>query len=200
MSLIQLSAGRGPLECSWVVGLVAREIEKEALTVGLSCMVLSKEDGEQRRCYKSMVLSVTGDSLDQFLGRWIGTVQWIAPSPFRPSHRRKNWFVSVALLPEITSTHFDEKEVRVDTMRASGAGGQHVNKTDSAVRLTHLPTGTVVTVSVERSQMRNKVLAMRLLQGKLATREAEAMAKQDRVNWQKHNELIRGNPVRLFRR
>lgn len=200
MSLIQISAGRGPLECSWVVGLVVCEIEKEARAKGLSFTVVSQEEDGSRDCYKSMVLSITGDNIEQFLRTWIGTVQWIAQSPFRPKHKRKNWFVSVSLLPEVQRSTFDEKEVRIDTMRASGAGGQHVNKTDSAVRVTHLSTGTIVTVSAERSQMRNKALAFQLLQGKLALQEADAQAQQERANWQNHNELVRGNPVRVFRR
>ncbi len=200
MRLLQISSGRGPLECSRAVFGVFKEMVKEAKASGIDISLVSCEEDRSRDTYKSAVVSLRGESIDMFINGWIGSVQWIEQSPYRLSHKRKNWFVSISELPVVEESDLDMNNIRIDTMRSSGAGGQHVNKTESAVRVTHIPTGVMVAISAERSQHRNKAVAISLLMQKL-TDENHRLAKvQERDNWQNHNELVRGNPVRVFRR
>jgi peptide chain release factor len=141
-----------------------------------------------------------GPSLEDFAKTWRGTVQWTARSPFRPEHKRKNWFVGVEVIEPVDETRFNLKEVRWETMRASGPGGQHVNRTESAVRVTHLPTGVQATAMEERSQHRNRKLALARLTNKLAEINSKRHGEAREERWRAHQELERGNPVRVFRK
>lgn len=199
MRLIQISAGRGPLECSWVVGKVMMRLCKEAESLGLRVSFMTKEEDEQPDCFKSVILSIEGEGDSDFLNGWLGTIKWIAASPFRPNHKRKNWFVSVSELSGEVMTDFDLTAVRFETMRSSGAGGQHVNKTESAVRVTHVETGVSVVVSAERSQYRNKSVALRILAEKLQAIQDTKVAARQHSNWLQHSALERGNPIRILR-
>ena len=130
---------------------------------------------------KSATFTVKGENAYGILKAERGVHRLVRLSPFDQAHRRHTSFAQVIvspLLPEDTDVEIDEGDLRIDTYRASGAGGQHVNKTDSAVRLTHLPSGIVVSVQNERSQSSNKQTAMRILRSRLAElaveeREAE---------------------------
>ena len=161
---------------------------------------LDVEPGPGPATAQSVQLSlIGGESVDRFVGAWRGTVQWIPQSPFRPEHKRKNWFVGVEVLEPPAAARFDPGDVRFETMRASGPGGQHVNRTESAVRVTHVPTGLQASASEERSQHRNKALAMARLAHKLEGLEEQRRGEADRDRWRAHQELERGNPVRVFR-
>jgi len=93
---------------------------------------------------------------------------------------------------------FSVRDVRIETMRASGAGGQHVNKTESCVRAVHIPTMTSVVIANQRSQLRNKAVALVVLMNKVEENKNVERNQRERENWQNHNELIRGNPVRKY--
>jgi len=148
----------------------------------------------------SALISISGGSeLEAFAASWIGTVQWTARSPFRPEHKRKNWFVGVDVIEPVDETSFSPQDVHWQTMRASGPGGQHVNKTESAVRVIHVPTGTEATAMEERSQYRNRKLALARLMQKLNRLDAKRFGEARHVRWRAHQDLQRGNPVRVFR-
>lgn len=196
---IQITSGRGPVECCRVVFKIVEKILKEAKQQGIYAEVVEREEGEKNRTLLSAVLFLAGENLDTFVDSWEGTVLWIAESPYRKFHKRKNWFVGVQCLPVFEENKWNENDIRVQTLKASGPGGQHVNKTESAVRVTHIPSGISVTASDERSQLQNKKQSIERLKIKLAAYEQEREMAFEQTNWQNHNELERGNPVRVIR-
>jgi peptide chain release factor len=193
---VQLSAGRGPTECCWVVARIAERLQAEASAVTVEDIEL--EPGPEPGTLRSALLRMTGAGRLQLLSRWTGTVQWIGRSPFRPHHRRRNWFVSVQPWDAPVAEQVAHVDIRFETMRASGPGGQHVNRTESAVRAIHVPTGISVVASGERSQHMNKRIATALLLRRLAGRERSAEQAEKQSRWRQHDGLERGNAVRVF--
>jgi len=197
---LQVTAGQGPSECAWVVVKVLEQIQQEAKSASLELRTIGIEPGPEAGTAQSALISISGDArLEEFANSWRGTVQWTARSPFRPGHKRKNWFVGIDILEPVNETRFDLKEVRWETMRARGPGGQHVNRTESAVRVTHLPTGVQSTAMEERSQHSNRQLALARLIRKLDELNSKRHDGASKERWRAHQELERDNPVRVFR-
>ena len=147
----------------------------------------------------SAMLLVKGKDIESFTAKWEGTIQWISQSPYRKFHKRKNWFVGVIFHDISKDIKWNEKDISYQTMRSSGPGGQNVNKVESAVRATHIPTGVTVTASTERSQMMNKKEAVEKLKNKLMTFQIEKANERVQEQWMEHNTLLRGNPIRIFK-
>ena len=196
---IQITSGRGPAECCRVVSKIVEYILREARQRGIYAEVVEREEGEVNRTLLSAVLFLAGENLSYFTDSWEGTVLWVAQSPYRKFHKRKNWFVGVQCLQDFEENKWNESDIRVQTLKASGPGGQHVNKTESAVRVTHIPSGISVTSSEERSQLQNKKQAIERLKIKLLAYEQKRAMAFMQDNWQNHNELERGNPVRVIK-
>jgi peptide chain release factor len=154
--------------------------------------------GVNPKTFKSVLIALEGEDLSTFIKSFEGTVQWIGKSMFRPNHKRKNWFVGVSAFLPPETPHWLENEFKIETMRASGPGGQHVNKTETAVRITHLPTGIRAIAQEERSQHFNRKLAMSRLNRLLLKKENETISETQSNRWNHHNRLERGNPVRVF--
>jgi peptide chain release factor len=196
---LQITAGKGPAECGLAVVKVLEHIRVAAADAGLSTKTIEVEPGPQAGTALSALIVISGpQDLKAFVDTWRGTVQWIARSPFRPEHRRKNWFVGVEVFEPVEETHFNPKDVKWETMRASGPGGQHVNRTESAVRATHSPTGVQATAMEERSQHRNRKLALARLAQKLTQHDAYKQGETRDDLWRSHQQLERGNPVRVL--
>ncbi|MGB0907230.1 MAG: peptide chain release factor H, partial [Maricaulaceae bacterium] len=154
---INITSGNGPRECQWVVVKLAQAFVKEAKREELEANIVW--DGEAVLTAPSLLLGLKGEGAKAFVNDRLGTVRWIGQSPFRKNHKRKNWFAGVNLVPKLEDVpSLKESDIRYQTMKASGPGGQHVNKTESAVRAIHVPTGLTVTASDERSQFANKKL------------------------------------------
>ncbi len=196
---MQLTAGKGPAECAWAVVQVLAHLRNEANSAGLEARTLELIPGDEAGTAQSALVALTGEGAEAFAGAWRGTVQWIGKSPFRPTHRRKNWFVGIEVLEPVAETRFDSRDVAWETMRASGPGGQHVNRTESAVRVTHLPTGVQASASEERSQHRNRKLALARLAAKLEEEGERKHAEVRQQRWKAHQDLERGNAVRVLR-
>ena len=196
---LQITAGQGPIECAWAVIKVIEKLHTEAATAKLETKTLELEPGPVPGTAHSALLTISGSNLEPFLAHWQGTIQWIARSPFRPTHKRRNWFVGIDVLEPVEETRFSIHEVKWETMRASGPGGQHVNRTESAVRVTHLPTGIQVHAAEERSQHRNRKLALARLAQKLADIQTGEHDKARTQRWKAHQDLQRGSPTRIFR-
>ncbi|MBF0226982.1 MAG: peptide chain release factor H [Desulfobacterales bacterium] len=198
ISWIQITSGRGPEECCWVVSKLSECIIKEAEDLNITTRILETISGDKPKTFKSILIALESENPSSFMGQFEGTVQWIGKSMFRTHHKRKNWFVGVnAFFPPELQQRSDD-EFRIEIMKSSGPGGQHVNKTESAVRITHIPTGLSATAQEERSQSMNKKLALSRLHGLLKQKDNEEIKKAQNDRWDKHNNLERGNPVRVY--
>lgn len=190
---IQISSGQGPIECELAVGLLAKALQAEFIGLELKKTVPAREEN----CYSSITLELSNIEQESELMKLEGTVQWICRSPFRPHHKRKNWYVDVSILSdaEIIDAGFDYK---IEYFHCGGKGGQNVNKVETGVRLIHLSTGVIVTATEERTQQANRRIAEKKLQEILRQRQIESNQKADREAWHEHYQLERGNPVRVY--
>lgn len=196
---IQFTAGRGPEECNQackkIVNIFVKECEK--LNIILNC--IDVQEGEEYG-YMSVMLA-SPDDLNELKNKWEGTIKYICTkNAIRPNHKRKNWFVGCKFYEyKDNEVKLDLKDVRIDTMRASGAGGQHVNRTESCVRLVHIPTGITVICQAERSQIRNREIGLQILKSKIAEYNKTGQLEDQREKWLNQIQLERGNEVLTFK-
>lgn len=195
---IQITAGRGPVECQWVVGQVLAALSAEAQQAGLAVELLEAVQGDGPGLLRSVLLSAEGAGLVPFVRGWQGSIQWVGKSAQRPNHKRRNYFVGVEALEPPQAQAFSDKDLVFETMRGAGPGGQHVNKTESCVRVTHLPSGRRAVGREERSQQQNRRLAVARLAALLKEDGEEARARAEQTRWDQHNSLERGNPTRTY--
>lgn len=141
-----------------------------------------------------------GAGAQAFASCWCGCLLWVCDSPYRKLHKRKNWFLHGAAFapPQVPQVPPNSGEIRYEATRASGPGGQHVNKTDSAIRATHVASGLSVKVQTERSQHANKRLAGQLLASKLANLAQAEAEHQKSARRMGHLQAERGNAARVF--
>ena len=197
---IQISSGRGPAECCWVAARTAEQILAEAGAQNIKAQVIRTVPGPGKETFKSILISVeAGVGVKVFLSQWQGTVKWIGKSRYRPEHKRKNWFVSVDVFSPVSAKTWHIGEIKFETMRSSGPGGQHANKTESALRARHLPSGLSAVASEERSQHLNKRLAMARLDQRMKRKNDEGRKQKEQQQWDHHNNLVRGNARRIFK-
>lgn len=187
------------MECARAVCLVAREMRKShpALEV-----VDYEPHHTEPGCFMSMTFRVDApeDEVLQMKSDWEGPVLWVATqNPYRPNHRRRNWFVAVHFHDEAAMIPIADRDIRYETSRSGGAGGQKVNKVESAVRAIHVPTGIAVRCEDERSQTQNKARARERLILKLTLVNESQQAEAQRQAWSNHNSVERGNPKKTFR-
>ncbi|HEX6680586.1 MAG TPA: peptide chain release factor 2 [Gaiellaceae bacterium] len=174
-AVVTIHAGTGGTDAQDWAEILLRMYLRWASDRGFQVELVEASPGEEAGL-KSATFTVKGENGYGILKAERGVHRLVRLSPFDQAHRRHTSFAQVIvspLLPEDEDVELDESDLRIDTYRASGAGGQHVNKTDSAVRITHLPTGVVVSVQNERSQAANKQTATRILRSRLAELEQE---------------------------
>lgn len=198
--IVQITSGRGPIECCRAVARVQEMILKQCKTKGITVYVLDSKKADLKGTLLSATLLAQGDHLQPFIDEWQGTIQWIAQSPYRKFHKRKNWFVGISVFTLQEQALWNPKDVVIETCRASGPGGQHVNKVETAVRCRHLPSGIQVLAADSRSQLQNKQLAMERLKAKVLAWQTEQLVAQQQNQWQEHNVLERGNAVKVIER
>ena len=195
-AILKLNAGAGGTEsCDWC-SMLYRMYSRWAERKGFSLEVLDYLDGDE-----SVTFQVNGVNAYGYLKSEKGVHRLVRISPFNAQGKRQTSFVSLDVMPDIEEdldVEIDEKDLRIDTYRSSGAGGQHINKTSSAIRITHIPTGTVVQCQNERSQFQNKDKAMQMLKAKLYLLKQEANVEKLSDIRGEVKDIAWGNQIRSY--
>jgi peptide chain release factor 2 len=199
-AIVSINAGAGGTEAQDWVEMILRMYLRWAEKRGFKTEIIDILVGEEAGL-KNVTFTVNGDYAYGYLKAETGIHRLVRISPFDAGARRHTSFASVFVIPEISDDvviAIDEKELRIDTFRSSGAGGQHVNKTDSAVRITHLPTGIVVQCQNERSQHKNKATAMKILKARLYEREMKEKSEKLEELHNTKKEIAWGSQIRSY--
>ncbi|MDE2794519.1 MAG: peptide chain release factor 2 [Gemmatimonadota bacterium] len=199
-AMLTIHPGAGGLESQDWAEMLSRMYMRWAERRGFGLKVLDLQPAEEAGI-KSVTLEITGDHAYGYLRAEKGVHRLVRISPFDSQSRRHTSFASVFVYPVLDDEieiEIDESDLRVDTFRASGAGGQHVNKTDSAIRITHEPTGIVVSCQQERSQHKNRSTAMKMLKAALYQRAREEKEKEKQAIESSKTEIAWGNQIRSY--
>ena len=199
-AILKLNAGAGGTEsCDWC-GMLYRMYTRWAEKKGFAVEVLDYLDGDEAGI-KSVTFQVNGENAYGYLKSEKGVHRLVRISPFNAQGKRQTSFVSLDVMPDIeedVDVEINDEDLRIDTYRSSGAGGQHINKTDSAIRLTHLPTGIVVACQSERSQHKNRAKAMSMLKAKIYEYEQDKKREDLKRFYGPKGEIAWGSQIRSY--
>ena len=199
-ALVEIHSGAGGVESQDWVEMLLRMYSRWAESKKFSLNLIDQSVGEEAGL-KSVTIRIEGDNAYGWLKLETGIHRLVRISPFDSQSRRHTSFASVFCYPEVDNTvniNIVDKDLRIDTFRASGAGGQHVNKTDSAVRITHLPSNLSVQCQSSRSQHRNKTMALEMLKSKLYEIELKKEDEENKKNRSEKGDISWGNQIRSY--
>ncbi len=186
--IYQISSGQGPAECELGVAKFLEYLKKH-----YNIEVLDYSKGYYADTYRSVRFSSTDD-----LSGFVGSIQWVCQSIYRPTHKRKNWFIDFSVCPIALAENFDERQITFETFRSGGNGGQNVNKVETGVRAIYTPNGLSAVCTDERSQFQNKQRAIAKLKSAITLANDERKAKATNDVWKRHTQIVRGDAVCKF--
>ena len=198
--ILEIHPGAGGTEAQDWASMLLRMYQRWADSRKFTTEILDYLDGDEAGL-KSVTLGIKGENVYGLLRNEKGIHRLIRISPFDSSGRRHTSFASVDVIPDVSQDiqiNINEGDLRIDVFRASGAGGQHVNRTNSAVRITHLPTNIVVQCQNEKSQHRNKDTAMQILRGRLYERELRILEEEHKNQYQEKDAINFGSQIRTY--
>jgi len=181
--IYQISSGQGPAECELGVAKLLAWFQ-----ANYPVSVVDSSPGYHVGTFRSVRFFTESD-----LTEFVGSIQWTCRSPFRPEHKRKNWFIDFSACPVAQTSEFDPEQVVFETFRSGGKGGQNVNKVETGVRAIYLPTGQAAVCTEERSQYANKQKAIARLRAMMKQDNQQKKAGEKNDNWRCHTSLERGN-------
>jgi peptide chain release factor len=197
-TVFQLTTGNGPDECSWVLEQTFLALKQDAQKHQLQVLPLFENRNRKNNLLQSLIFDVNGQDPMAFMKSWLGSIRWIGQSKQRAGHKRHSWFVAIKPIQLKDIPKLDPEAVEIQATRASGPGGQKVNKTASAIRVSHIPTGIHIKAQDQRSQTQNRKAALERLKDKLDALVQEAKASSKQSQREQARQLMRTKPVRTY--
>lgn len=192
------TAGRGPIECQLAVHGIQNRFKEYLTKNKIPFEIIIQKKGNLNKSMETIVFKVLTTE-EKWITPWLGTIQWVCKSPVRKFHKRKNWFIKCQEINLHQPITIDQSKVLIQSYRASGPGGQHRNKVETAIRIIHKSSGIIVTASDGKSQAQNKKKAWQKLEDKLKTMNTQNQKAINLDQWIAQIEIERGNPIKTFR-